>query len=365
MRYPLTNKSFGAEEKAAILSTIESDCLTMGDRVKEFEQAFARFAGKKYAMLLNSGSSANLIAVAAMYYQGRIRRGDEVIVPALSWSTTYSPLQQYGLKLKIVDITDTLNIDVTQLENAITSRTKMVVAVNILGNPAQLDTIRSFANRYNLAFMEDNCESMGATLYGRQCGSYGDIGTFSSFYTHHMNTIEGGMLVTDDWDLYETALSLREHGWDRYLKPDGGFYNFVLPGYNVRPTEITAALGLMQLERLPDEIKVRRENAAMFQDLFGADERFRIQRETGESSWFSFTMISNDRKYYLERMKGAGIEYRMICGGCFTEHPAAKHYNFEPLNGLPMAKEAHWKGYFIGNWGVPMEKELHYLKETL
>lgn len=365
MKYPLTNKSFGTEERAAILSVVNSDRLTMGERVKEFEQEFASFAGKKYAMMFNSGSSANLVAIAALYYKGRIRRGDEVIVPALSWSTTYSPLQQYGLKLKVVDITDTLNIDVAQLENALTSRTTMVVAVNILGNPAQLDAIRAFANRHELAFFEDNCESMGATLYGRQCGSYGDIGTFSSFYTHHMNTIEGGMLVTDDWDLYEIALSLREHGWDRYLKPDGGFYNFIIPGYNVRPTEITAALGLMQLNRLPDEIRVRRRNAELFKELFGNDDRFKIQRENGESSWFSFTMISPDRRYYLTRMNEAGIEYRMICGGCFTEHPSAKHYNFEPLNGLPKAKEAHWKGFFVGNWGTPMDEQLHWLKESL
>src|SRR6185295_16031545 len=227
MKYPLTNKSFYGEEKAAILSVINSGRLTMGPTVMEFETEFAKFVGKKYCIMTNSGSSANLLAVAAMFHKGMFRRHDEAIVPALSWSTTYAPLQQYGLKLKVVDINDTLNIDVAQLENAISQRTKMIVGVNILGNPAQLDTLRAFANRYSLAFFEDNCESMGATLYGRQAGSYGDIGTFSSFYTHHMNTIEGGMLVTDNWELYEIALSLREHGWDRYLRPDGGFYNFV------------------------------------------------------------------------------------------------------------------------------------------
>ena len=112
-------------------------------------------------------------------------------------------------------------------------------------------------------------------------------------------------------------------------------------------------------------IKTRRENAALFRELFGADDRFRLQRENGESSWFSFTMISPDRRYYLNRMNEAGVEYRMICGGCFTEHPASKHYNFEPLNALPKAKEAHWKGFFVGNWGVPMEGQLRYLKEVL
>ena len=149
------------------------------------------------------------------------------------------------------------------------------------------------------------------------------------------------------------------------MRPDGGFYNFVYPGYNVRPTEITGALGLMQLNRLQDEVKVRRANAKIFKELFGKDERFQTQRETGESSWFSFTMISHDRKYYLERMKEQGIEYRMICGGCFTEHPAAKHYNFEPQGTLPVAKAAHWKGFFVGNWGVDMEEQLLHLKATL
>lgn len=337
----------------------------MGARVKEFEMEFAIFAGKKHCMLVNSGSSANLISVAAMFHKGLFKRGDEAIVPALSWSTTYAPLQQYGLKLRVVDIDDTLNIDVRQLENALTSKTRLIVGVNILGNPAQLDSIRAFANRHELAFLEDNCESMGATLYGKECGSYGDIGTFSSFYTHHMNTIEGGMLVTDNTELYEIALSLREHGWDRYLKPDGGFYNFVLPGYNVRPTEITAALGMIQLNRLPDEINIRRKNAALFQELFANDERFNIQRENGRSSWFSFTMISDNRRHYIDRMKSAEIEYRMICGGCFTEHPAAKHYDFDTLDALPVAKMVHYDGFFVGNWGVPMDAELHYLKEIL
>lgn len=218
MIYDLAVDNWGAEEKAAIMGVIDSGRLTMGPKVAEFEEAFSKYFGSKYTVMLNSGSSANLISVASLFFRKKnpLVAGDEVIVPAIAWSTTFSPLQQYGLKLKFIDVElETLNMDVSQLEAAITPRTKMIIGVSILGNPAALDIMRSFADAHGLIFFEDNCESMDAELNGQKTGTFGDLGTFSSFFSHHISTIEGGYIVTDDPELDALARSIRAHGWTR------------------------------------------------------------------------------------------------------------------------------------------------------
>ena len=174
--------------------------------------------------MVNSGSSANLLAVAALFYKKDrpLQRGDEVIVPAISWATTYHPLQQYGLKLKIVDIElETINMDCRQLEAAMGPRTRAIMGVSILGNPAALDVMRRFADERGLYFIEDNCESMDAELGGKKAGTFGHLSTFSSFFSHHISTMEGGMVTTDDRELFELVKSMRAHGWVRDLP--GGF----------------------------------------------------------------------------------------------------------------------------------------------
>ncbi|HRY16561.1 MAG TPA: aminotransferase class I/II-fold pyridoxal phosphate-dependent enzyme, partial [Candidatus Competibacteraceae bacterium] len=258
MKFELSWNTFGAEEIVALHRTIDSGRFTMGPQVAAFEAAFAEHFGVRHALMASSGSAANLLAVAALCYRQEhpLQRGDEVIVPAIGWATTYAPLQQYGLRLRFVDVElDTLNLDVAQLEKALTPRTRMLVAVSILGNPAALDLMRAFCNHHNLIFLEDNCESPGAELNGRYAGTFGDLGTFSFFFSHHISTMEGGMLVTDDAELYQLACSLRAHGWTRDLpqpnqicekRADDFFeaYRFILPGYNLRPLEFGGAVGL-------------------------------------------------------------------------------------------------------------------------
>ena len=236
MLYRLTADSWDERERAAITSVVQSGQLTMGPRTAQFEQAFAKYLGRKFAVMVNSGSSANLIGIAALFYRSNkgplisrtrdpLKAGDEVIVPAVSWSTTYYPLQQYGLKLKFVDVElDTLNMDIAQLNAALTSRTRMIVGVSILGNPAALDVMRKFADFHGLIFFEDNCESLGAELDGKKTGTFGDVSTFSTFYSHHISTVEGGMLTTDDPELYALAKSIRAHGWARDVPRIAGIY---------------------------------------------------------------------------------------------------------------------------------------------
>jgi CDP-6-deoxy-D-xylo-4-hexulose-3-dehydrase len=385
MFYDLASTTWGDEELAAIQRVCQSDRYTMGEEVKRFEDAFAAKFGMSHAVMVNSGSSANLVGVAALCYKRDrpLQRGDEVIVPAISWATTYHPLQQYGLRLRFVDVDlHTLNLDASQLEAALTPRTRMVVAVSILGNPAPLTTIRAFCDAHGLYFFEDNCESMGASLDGKLCGTFGDVNTFSTFYSHHISTMEGGLLLTDDREIADLARAIRNHGWARDLLADSPInagrhddpffeaYRFMLPGYNVRPLEVCGAVGREQLKKLDAMVEIRRRNARLFVDLFRGDERFIIQRENGRSSWFSFTLVLNptidlDRGRIMDALRNADIGFRMITGGCFLRHEAIKYFDYDTAVPVVNANIAHDRGFFVGNHPRELTAEICRLREVL
>jgi len=384
MFYELAASTWGEDERTAILDVLDSGRTTMGGRVAAFEEAFARYHGRQYGVMVNSGSSANLVAIAALCHkQARpLQRGDEVIVPAISWATTYHPLLQYGLKLRFVDIElDTLNMDCAQLERALTPRTRAIVGVSILGNPAPLDIMRRFADRHGLYFFEDNCESADAELGGRKAGGFGDMSSFSFFFSHHIATMEGGMVLTDDVELHHLLRSLRAHGWTRDLPADTPLYKrtgsdhfeayrFILPGYNVRPLEITAAIGLVQLQKLPAMTAQRRENLAVFKAKFDGDPRFVIQRENGKSSAFAFTIIldprrSVDRERVFAALRDADIGFRMITGGNFLRHDVIKYYDYDTVGEIRNADIAHDYGFFVGNHPHDLTPQITRLYEVL
>jgi len=384
MFYELAASTWGAEEIDAIQRVIASGRFTIGANVAAFEEAFAAYHKRKYAVMVNSGSSANLLAVAALFYKKDrpLQRGDEVIVPAISWATTYHPLQQYGLKLKIVDIElATINMDCRQLEAAVGPRTRAIMGVSILGNPAALDVMWRFADERGLYFIEDNCESMDAELGGKKAGTFGHLSTFSSFFSHHISTMEGGMVTTDDRELFELVKSMRAHGWVRDLPADSIIYDkrnddfyeayrFILPGYNVRPIELSGAIGIEQLKKLPAMTAERRKNWALFQKLFGGDNRFIIQRENGKSSAFSFTIVLNpeaelQRPKIMRALTDADIGFRIITGGCVTRHDVIKHYDYECVDGLPNANLAHDQGFFVGNHPFDLTAQIERLREVL
>jgi CDP-4-dehydro-6-deoxyglucose reductase, E1 len=384
MFYELAISNWGPEELEAIRRVIASDRLTIGPNVAQFERAFADYHNCKYAVMVNSGSSANLLSVAALFYKKErpLRRGDEVIVPAISWATTYHPLQQYGLKLKIVDVElETINMDTARLAAAIGPRTRAIVGVSILGNPAALDVIQSFANEHGLYFIEDNCESLDAELAGRKTGTFGHLGTFSTFFSHHISTIEGGMILTDDQELYELVKSMRSHGWVRdlsdnsviYDKRSDDFYEayrFILPGYNVRPLELSGAIGIEQLKKLPAMTAARRKNWELFKKHFSRDNRFIIQRDNGKSSAFCFTVVLNpdaglSRAKIMQALKKADIGYRIITGGCIIRHDVIEHYDYECVDGLPNANLVHDAGFFVGNHPFDLTPQIMRLREVL
>ncbi|GBF75933.1 DegT/DnrJ/EryC1/StrS family aminotransferase [Paenibacillus sp. 598K] len=357
----------------------------MGAKVEQFEQAFANYTGSRYAVMVNSGSSANLLMIAALFYSKAhsIRAGDEVIVPAVSWATTYYPLYQYGLKLKFVDIDPcTLNYDLNALSKAISDRTRLLMAVNLLGNPNDFSNIQELIESKNIILIEDNCESLGALWDGRQTGTFGLMGSYSSFFSHHISTIEGGLVVTDDEELYHLLLSLRAHGWTRNLpsdnrvcgaKSDDPFeesFRFVLPGYNVRPGELNGALGLEQLQKLPDMISTRRKNALRYQSLFADHPWFDVQRELGESSWFGFALILKPtapftRKQVTDLLQSRDIECRPIVAGNFAKNEVLQYFDYEIHGSLKHAQRIDRHGLFVGNHHYELDNELHYLKDTL
>ena len=375
--YPLATSTWDDKELQAIQSVIDKDIYSMSDSVAQFEQDFARFINRKYCIMASSGSAANLIATAALFYTKNpmLKKGDEVIVPAVSWSTTYFPLQQYGLKLKFVDIDlDTLNYDLEALESAITDNTKMIMAVNLLGNPNDFDVINNLIKDKNIFIFEDNCESMGAEYNGKQTGTFGVVGTFSTFFSHHMATMEGGFVTTDDEELYHVLLSLRAHGWTRNLpqrnhvsnKSDDWFeesFRFVLPGYNVRPVEMSGAIGIEQLKKLPSFLKQRRENAKLFVELFKDHPDFLIQKDIDNSSWFGFSLIikpdSNlKRKDVIRKLQENKIDCRPIVTGNFTRNEVMRFFDYEVHKELKNADYLHENGFFVGNSQVDLAKQI-------
>ena len=382
--YPLATSTWDDKELQAIQSVIDKDIYSMGDSVAQFEQDFAKFISRKYCVMTSSGSAANLIATAALFYTKNpmLERGDEVIVPAVSWSTTYFPLQQYGLKLKFVDIDlDTLNYDLDALESAITVNTKMIMVVNLLGNPNDFDVINNLIKDKDIFIFEDNCESMGAEYKGNQTGTFGIVSTFSTFFSHHMATMEGGFVTTDDEELYHVLLSLRAHGWTRNLpqenhvanKSDDWFeesFRFVLPGYNVRPVEMSGAIGIEQLKKLPSFLEQRRENAKLFVELFKDHSDFLIQKDIDSSSWFGFSLIikpnsSLKRKDVINKLQENKIDCRPIVTGNFTRNEVMSFFDYEVHKELKNADYLHENGFFVGNSQVNLESEIATLHQVL
>lgn len=375
-RFPLATSSWDQAEQDALQRVIASGQFSMGPEVARFETAFAAWVGARFAVMVNSGSSANLAMVGALRYTAnpdlRLDPGAEVIVPAVSWSTTFFPLHQYGLHLKFVDIDPaTLNYDLDALQDAVSDRTRAIMCVNLLGNPNDFARIRAIAAPRNIVVIEDNCESMGATLGGRQTGTFGVMGTFSSFFSHHISTMEGGLVVTDDEELYHILLTLRAHGWTRNLprenrltgtKSDDPFeesFRFVLPGYNLRPLEMSGALGTAQLDKLPGLIAGRRANGALWQDRMANHPLFRIQTETGASSWFGFSLVLREgagmtRPEALARLADLGFETRPIVSGNFTKNPVLRLMDHSLHGPMTHAEDIDRNGFFIGNHHYPI-----------
>ena len=387
MRYPLACETWDHEELGMIQKVINSNRFTMGPEVAKFEERFAIKMGKKHAVMVNSGSSANLLMIGSLVLNDDIdlNPGDEVIVPAVSWSTTFFPVHQYGLVLKFVDVNPfTFNIDPADVEKNITSKTKAVLAVNLLGNSCDYANLIEICHRNNLILLEDNCESLGAKYRGRYLGSIGLMGTYSFFFSHHMQTMEGGMILTDDLKLAEYCKSLRAHGWMRELpdentvcnkigNPFKDSFRFALPGYSVRPLEMSGAIGQAQLAKMDDMTDDRRENALYFIEHTKEHPNLYLQREESDgfknttySSWFGFGIVltnelADKRDMVVNKLIDNGIECRPIVAGNFMNNPVIKRLNYKTnIDGYEGSDILDTRGFFIGNNPDKLYEEISY-----
>ena len=381
-KFPLSFDSWDNQERLAINKVVEDGFFTMGKKVKQFEKDFSIYIGSRFSVMVNSGSSANLLMIASLFYlqedKRKLKRGDEVIVPAVSWSTSYYPLYQYGLKLKFVDIDlETLNYDLKKLKEAVSNKTKMILAVNLLGNPNDFKEIKKIIGRKNIILVEDNCESLGAEYENKKTGSIGILGTFSFFFSHHISTMEGGMIVTNNEELYHILLCLRAHGWTRNLpeenhvalKSNDEFkesFNFVLPGYNLRPLEMSGAIGIIQLKKFPDFLIQRKKNAKMFLEKMQKYDYIYTQKEIGLSSWFGFSIVLKpgfniNREQIIKILNKKGFECRPIVAGNFANNKVVEFFDKELHDEL---KNANWidkNGLFIGNHHLNMKEAIETL----
>ena len=372
-RYPLGVPTYGAEEVTAALDVLLSDRLTMGPKVEAFERAFAARIGAKHAVMVNSGSSANLLAFSVLsssLLERPLQRGDEVIVPALTWPTTVSPLTLLGLVPVFVDIDPTtLCLDPVSVKAAITKKTRAILPIHVLGNAARVDELQIVAKEHGLLLIEDCCEALGTELDGKVAGTFGDAGTYSFFYSHHLNTIEGGMLVTGSDEIADLARVMRTYGWAR---PSASYdalaarnpeidarFLFMAVGFNFRPTEIQAAFGIEQLAKLDAFNDARRRNAALWSERLAKYPKFIKLTRPAEGclhTWFYYPFLVAEgapftREHLSEHLESKGIETRTILTGNFVKQPAAEQLHYRVGGELPITESVMRRGIMFGNSG--------------
>ena len=379
-KYPLAFSTWGKEEVEAIQRVIDTDMYTMGKHVKQFEEEFAEHFGSPHAVMVNSGSSANLLMLSLLKWKYKLT-GD-IIVPVVGWATTYFPVVQNGFRLKFVDVNPhTWNIDVDKLKDAIDSNTCAIMAVNLLGNSCDYTKIKRLCDEHDLKLIEDNCESMGAMHEGKHTGTIGLAGSFSFFFSHHIQTMEGGMVLCQNEDDAQYMRSLRAHGWVRDLPADSPLYNktgnafddnfiFATPGYNIRPLEMSGAIGSEQLKKWPLIQQTRMDNAKHFIDLFKDKPWCRIQQTVGNSSWFTFGIVLDGvlkgrRAEIIKALDEAGIQNRPLASRNFLKQPVMRDLDHVVSGDMSAADDIHDNGFFVGNGSKSIIEELDLLYGTI
>jgi CDP-6-deoxy-D-xylo-4-hexulose-3-dehydrase len=370
VRIPLSLPPYGVEEVMEALDSLLTKQVTMGRKVREFERLFSEYVGVSHGVMVHSGSSANLLALSVLtnpLLDGRIQPGDEVITPAVTWATTVFPIIQVGALPVLVDVDrETLNISPAEIERALTPRTRAIMLVHLLGNPCDIEPIMELARAHNLFVIEDCCEAHGAEVRGRRVGSFGHLATFSFYFSHHITTIEGGMVLSNNVYLDELARALRVFGWVRELRGREVLarehadidprYLFVNLGYNFRPTEIQGAFGIHQLAKLERFIAARQAMARYWTERLRPLERYLslpTEREGTRHAWLFYPLIvkadapftRDDLAAYLE---SRNVETRPIMAGNIAEQPVMRHFGYRAVGDLPTARFIMRQGMLVG-----------------
>lgn len=417
-RIPYAGRVFDEKEIAALVDSSLDFWLTTGRYAERFEKEFAEFLGVQHCSLTNSGSSANLLAFMALTSpklgERRIKKEDEVITVAAGFPTTVAPIIQYGAVPVFVDVSfPTYNIDCSQLENALSKKSKAVMVAHTLGNPFDLSAVKAFCNKHNLWLIEDNCDALGSRyLYKgewRYTGTMGDIGTSSFYPPHHMTMGEGGAVYTDDSQLKRLVESFRDWGRDCWCPsgkdntcgnrfgqqfgelPFGYDHKYVYShfGYNLKVTDMQAAIGCAQLEKLPGFIEARKRNWRLLRDgLAGLEDRLILPEATENSdpSWFGFLLTVRERAGFtreriVNHLEGKGIQTRMLFAGNLIKHPCfdemrssgkgfrvianTNHPSLQPATPLPITDRIMRDTFWIGVYPGMTAEMIDYMVKTI
>lgn len=387
-KYPLSYNTWNSEENIAIKKVLSSGFYTMGKETKIFEKNFSKYFKSKHAVMVNSGSSANLLMFAALKLFKKLFKKNvkdpNIIVSPLGWSTSYFPINQNGFKINYVDIDlDSLNIDPDKIEKSVDKNTVAVLAINLLGNPCNFEKISKICKKHKLILLEDNCESMHAKYKSKNAGTFGLMGTHSMFFSHHMQTMEGGVILTNNKYIKDILFSLRAHGWARHLDKKNNLFKlsgdkfkdlntFILPGYCVRPIEMEAAVGNIQLKKQKKFMRIRKSNAKYFQKLFKDRNWCKIQKieKNCSSSWFGFSItltgkLKGKRSSIIKKLIQTKIEVRPLMTGNFLKHPVRKFMNYKVKHKLKNADYIHYNSFVVGNYPRDIKKEIKFLFNIL
>ena len=381
----LAAPQYGAGEVIDSIDSLLTTNLTMGEKVKKFEQMFAGYIGSEHAIMVNSGSSANLLALSVLtnpLYSKAIKPNSEVITPAITWATTVYPIANVGLTPVFVDVDmETFDISVQEIRKAITPKTRAIMPVHLLGNPCAMGEIKEICEDKGLMLIEDTCEAHGAEYKGKKVGSFGDAGTFSFFFSHHISTIEGGMIVTDSDEIAELARAMRVFGWVRDMKKKDSLaattpgidprYLFITTGYNFRPTEIQGAFGIHQMPKLEKFIKIRQENASYWHKSlkpYGDKIAVHLERPGTRHVWFSFPITIKEnagftRMDFTSFLEKKGIETRPVMSGNLVEQPVASHLPHRVSGGLENSRIIMRRSFFWGNHQTVGAEERKYIAD--
>jgi CDP-4-dehydro-6-deoxyglucose reductase, E1 len=334
--------------------------LTKAEQTLAFEQEFASWMDCDHAVYVNSGSSANLLMIAALKEAGRLRN-NKAIAAGVSWVTTVSPLLQLGFDVRLCDCdASSLGLDLNHLEDLCREDAPaLLILVHVLGHAGDMDAVRDICERYDVILLEDSCEALGSTYKGRKLGTLGAAGSFSFYYGHHISTIEGGMVVTDDADLHQLMLSLRSHGWSRDLAPElrksladqngidefKNLYTFYHAGYNLRSTDLQAFLGRSQLQKLDAIVERRRINFEFYRQAL--PDFFSQSGDTDVLSSFAYGTFIENRLETYQHLSAHNIECRPLICGNIARHPF--WLRDHPRLALSHADKVHDYGIYLPN----------------
>jgi CDP-6-deoxy-D-xylo-4-hexulose-3-dehydrase len=367
--YPLSLATYGVDEIVEALDSMCNFATSMDAKTRRFESEFSEYVGVPDSVMVNSGSSADLLLsfLLSNPYKPLIKDRPEVIVPVVTWPTHIWSIMMAGLKPVFVDVDPkTLNLDLKDLERKITPKTGALFLVHLMGNPCNMDVVCDLAKKHNLFILEDCCEALGSTWRGKQVGSFGLGGAYSFFFSHHMMTMEGGMITAQDKDVGEQLRILRAHGWIRnvdkknyehLITPDiDPRYAFVNWGFNVRPMEVQAGFGIHQLTKLPAFNAKRKILANAFFKYIAQYAEFittPYAPPEADPAWFSLPMVLTDkapfsRKDFLTYLEALGVETRPMVAGNIAKHPVHKLFPAFSEGSYPGADIIHERGFYIG-----------------